>query len=211
MGTEIKAVIFDMDGVLIDAREWHYEALNRALELFGYAIGRAEHLETFDGLPTKTKLEMLTKDRGLPRGLHSFINEIKQQFTVDMTVINCKPTFIHQYALSRLKREGYALAVASNSIGDTVELMMRKARLTEFFDLQLAATDVLNPKPAPDIYLHAIEKLKLNAQEVLIVEDSQHGLEAAVASGAHVLRVADVTEVTYSNIRSRIDEIGSVK
>ena len=51
----IKAIIFDMDGVLIEAKEWHYEALNRALKLFGYEITRAAHLSTYDGLPTKKK------------------------------------------------------------------------------------------------------------------------------------------------------------
>src|SRR2546422_8444783 len=54
----IKAVLFDMDGVLIDAKEWHYESLNRALDLFGMAIDRDAHLATFDGLPTRRKLEI---------------------------------------------------------------------------------------------------------------------------------------------------------
>ena len=62
----IKAVVFDMDGVLIDAREWHYEALNKALKLFGYEITRYDHLSTYDGLPTRVKLQMLTVERGLP-------------------------------------------------------------------------------------------------------------------------------------------------
>ena len=85
---KIKAVIFDMDGVLIDAKDWHYEALNRALELFGYTISRYDHLVTYDGLPTRKKLEMLTKERDLPKELHSFINEMKQQFMTHFEQIN---------------------------------------------------------------------------------------------------------------------------
>ena len=73
--TKIKAIIFDMDGVLIEAKDWHYEALNRALSLFGMEISRFDHLVTYDGLPTKKKLEMLSIERGLPKGLHSFIND----------------------------------------------------------------------------------------------------------------------------------------
>ena len=61
----IKAVIFDMDGVLIDAKEWHYEALNNALKLFGYKISRHDHLVTFDGLPTRAKLQMMTEQEML--------------------------------------------------------------------------------------------------------------------------------------------------
>lgn len=80
--SKIKAVIFDMDGVLIDAKDWHYEALNQALELFGYKISRYDHLVTFDGLPTKKKLEMLTIEKGLPKGLHKFINHMKQIYTM---------------------------------------------------------------------------------------------------------------------------------
>ena len=72
----IKAIIFDMDGVLIDAKDWHYEALNKALHLFGFGINRYDHLTMYDGLPTKKKLDMLSVQNGLPKKLHYFINEI---------------------------------------------------------------------------------------------------------------------------------------
>ena len=58
---DVKAILFDMDGVLIDAKEWHYEALNRALKLFGFEISKFEHIHTFDGLSTKDKLKLLSK------------------------------------------------------------------------------------------------------------------------------------------------------
>ncbi|WP_185022353.1 HAD hydrolase-like protein, partial [Pseudomonas fluorescens] len=60
----IKAVIFDMDGVLIEAKDWHYDALNKALNLFGYNISRHDHLTSYDGLPTAHKLEMLSVEHG---------------------------------------------------------------------------------------------------------------------------------------------------
>ena len=74
----IKAILFDMDGVLIDARSWHYEALNLALGHFGYKISLESHLLTFDGLPTKDKLEILSKTIDLPRGLHEIVSSLKQ-------------------------------------------------------------------------------------------------------------------------------------
>src|SRR5580698_402296 len=125
----IKAVIFDMDGVLIDAKEWHYEALNRALALFGFQISRYDHLTAYDGLPTKTKLEMLSLEKKLPRELHPFINKMKQSYTMEIVHSKCKPRFAQEYALATLKSRGYRLAVASNSIRDSVEIMMHKARL----------------------------------------------------------------------------------
>ena len=101
----IKAVIFDMDGVLIEAKDWHYDALNRALNLFGYNISRHDHLTSFDGLPTAIKLKMLGLEHGLPESLHTFINEMKQSYTMEIIHTKCKPTFIHQHALSSLKKE----------------------------------------------------------------------------------------------------------
>ncbi|MET3119264.1 beta-phosphoglucomutase [Undibacterium sp. GrIS 1.8] len=203
----IKAVIFDMDGVLIEAKEWHYDALNRALRLFGYEISRFSHLTTYDGLPTSKKLAMLSLERGLPSELHSFINEMKQVYTMEMVYAQCKPRFVHEYALSTLKSKGYKLGVASNSIRNTVEVMMDKARLTPYLDQIVSASDVTLPKPDPEIYLTSIAKLGLTPNECLIVEDNDNGIKAAMASGAHVLVVKDVNEVNLENILKRIKQI----
>ncbi|KJJ97121.1 HAD family hydrolase [Pseudomonas sp. BGr12] len=203
----IKAVIFDMDGVLIEAKDWHYEALNKALNLFGHTISRHDHLTTYDGLPTSRKLNMLSVEHDLPVELHNFINEMKQAYTMEIVYSQCKPTFNHQYALSSLKNRGYKLAVASNSIRNTVEVMMDKARLDQYLDLKLSNEDVKSPKPAPDIYTKAIQSFGLSPDECLIVEDNENGIRAARASGAHVLVVEDVADVNLDNITRRIEQI----
>lgn len=203
----IKAVIFDMDGVLIDAKEWHYDALNKALGLFGYNISRHEHLTAYDGLPTSRKLDMLSVERDLPVALHGFINEMKQQYTMEIVHAQCKPTFVHQYALSSLKTLGYKLAVASNSIRNTVDVMMDRADLSRYLDLQLSNEDVKHAKPAPDIYIKAIRQLGLLPTECLIVEDNENGIKAARASGAHVLVVAHTCDVNLSNILGRLEAV----
>lgn len=201
---KIKAVIFDMDGVLIDAKDWHYEALNKALGLFGYEISRYDHLVTYDGLPTSKKLEMLSVERGLPRKLHPFINELKQQYTMDYIYEKCKPVFCHEYALSRLKNEGYHIAVASNSIAKTIQLMMEKSALIDYLDFYLSNQDVKNAKPDPEIYITAINKLGLKPQQCMVVEDNKNGIEAAVKAGTNVMKVVNVTEVNYDNIKKNI-------
>jgi HAD superfamily hydrolase (TIGR01509 family) len=205
----IKAIIFDMDGVLIEAKDWHYEALNKALKLFGYDISRVDHLATYDGLPTKRKLEMLSIERGLPNELHKFINEMKQQYTMEVVQTQCKPRFIHEYALSKLKSNGYKLGVASNSIRSSVEVMMQKSCLYDYFDVMLSTDDITNPKPDPEIYETAIHRLGLDAAEVLIVEDNENGIKSARGSGAHVLVVEDVDDVNYENILSKVRSITS--
>lgn len=211
MNNLIKAVIFDMDGVLIEAKDWHYEALNSALSIFGHKISRYDHLNTYDGLPTVMKLEMLSKEKGLPRELHDFINDLKQKFTMEQIFANCKPTFIHEYALAKLKSEGYKIGCASNSIRDSVEVMLNKSNLYKYMDVIFTAQDVDKAKPSPEMYDLTISKLGLTPGQCLIVEDNENGIIAAKASGANVMIVNDVDEVNISNIKNRISSINKLK
>lgn len=205
--TQIKAVIFDMDGVLVEAKDWHYEALNKALGLFGMEISRYDHLVTYDGLPTKKKLAMLSAERGLPVELHEFIADMKQRYTMEIIYAHCRPRFYHEYALSRLKQEGYRLAVASNSIRHTVQTMMERAALMDYLEFYLSNQDVVQGKPDPEIYTKAIQNLGLRPEECLVVEDNEKGIQAARASGAWLMEVAEVEEVNYHNIMKHIMRI----
>lgn len=204
----IKAVIFDLDGVLIDARDWHFEALNKSLNLFGLSISRDDHIVTFDGLPTRKKLEMLSLDRGLPNKLHTFINKMKQKYTMELIFTQCKPTFHHEYALSQLKKKNVKMAVCSNSIRITLDMMIEKAGLNSYFDFTLSNQDVGKPKPDPEIYITAIQKLGLSPDQCLIVEDNANGLKAAEASGAHILKVNSPNDVHWDNLSTRIQQLG---
>lgn len=207
--TKIKAVLFDMDGVLIEAKDWHYEALNKSLGLFGYEITRAEHLSSYDGLPTKVKLKKLTLEKGLPVELHGFINEMKQQYTVGVIQNLCRPRFNHEYCLSKLRANGFQVACCSNSIRMTIEMMMSYAKLDKYLDLIMSNQDVKNAKPNPEIYTTAMQKLNLQPSECLIVEDNENGIKAALASGGHLLAVKTVNDVTWDNVIGRIQEIES--
>lgn len=196
-----------MDGVLIDAKEWHYEALNRALSTFGYEISKSDHLTTFDGLPTMRKLEILSSNTNLPIQLHGFINELKQIFTMDIALIKCIPTFCHQYALSRLKNEGYRLAVCSNSIRSTVNLMLSRAALINYFEFYVSNEDVVKAKPSPEIYLKAIEQFSVKPDECLVLEDNLNGIKAARAAGAHVMEIHQINDVNYEKITKFIQQL----
>ena len=189
-----------MDGVLIEARDWHYDALNDALRLFGCEISRDQHLAEYDGLPTRTKLERLSKVGKLPRALHDLVNACKQRRTLELIQERCRPVFQHQYALRRLREDGYRLAVCSNSVRRTVTMMTEQAGLAPYLELQLSNDDVAAPKPDPEIYLTAMSRLGLGPRDCLIVEDNDHGLRAARASGAHVLAVSSPSDVTYERI-----------
>ena len=207
MPVKIKAVIFDMDGVLIDAKDWHYEALNRALAHFGFTISRYDHLVTFDGLPTRKKLEMLTRERGLPVALHDFLNRLKQAYTMEIVHARRRPRFQHEYTLSRLKAAKYKLAVASNSVRDSVETMMSYSDLRKYLDVVVSNEDVKVGKPDPEIYLRTMALLGFEPGECLVVEDNDKGIESAMRAGGRLLVVKEVTDVTYDCIEKRIREL----
>ena len=191
----IKGVVFDMDGVLIDARDWHYEALNDALSMFGFTISREDHLSRFDGLPTKTKLDLLTRDEGLPAGLHTTINRIKQERTLRIAAYKCFPIAQHLILLETLKRRKYKLGVATNSIRLTAEKMLSSAGILNSLDTLVTNEDVVKPKPSPEIYIKACENLGLSPSEILVVEDNHHGIEAAREAGCLVLEVGNPADV----------------
>lgn len=209
MENKIKAILFDMDGVLIDAKDWHYEALNRALNLFGIEISRYDHLTTFDGLPTKVKLEMLSSKYYLPRELHPLINEMKQIYTAELIHNRCHPLFNHEYALSKLHQNGYKIAVCSNSVRKTIDLMMEKAELISYIDLIVSNEDVSKAKPDPEMYNTAMNKLRVKPEECIVVEDNPNGIQAGKASGARVLEVSSVYDVNYENIMNIVKEAGN--
>jgi HAD superfamily hydrolase (TIGR01509 family) len=203
----IKGIIFDLDGVLVDAVDWHFKALNRALNLFGYAIDEAEHKEKFDGLPTAKKLEILSETKGLPRNLHSFIADQKQIYTLETIKKNCKACPNITELLSCLKERGYTLGVASNSVKQTIHSVLDQMRITSYFDVILSRQEVARGKPHPDIFYRAIELMNLGSNEALIVEDSKPGIIAANQVTPHVLVVKSPSDVSLSTINPLLKRI----
>lgn len=195
---EIKAIIFDLDGVLVDMPDGHYEALNKALSLFGAKISRDEHTTYFNGLPTRKKIEALEQLGRLPGGLREIINSIKQKYTKEIIPKYCEPDYSKIIMLKRLKRRGFKLACCSNSVKETLHMMLRSAQLFEYFDLILGNDEVSNPKPDPEIYQTAFTRLGVQPSESIVVEDAPHGVAAARASGANVYEVRGVEDVHLS-------------
>ena len=200
----IKLIIFDLDGVLVEAKGIHFDALNRALGK--YAIDWNEHLSIYDGLKTTQKLQMLTERKGLPESSHESVWEAKQYWTLQM-LKELKPNQTLQSVMSALSEDGYKLAVCSNSIRKTVLTVLSKLGIIEFMDLIISNEDVKNSKPHPEMYWKAISLMSCLPEQTLIVEDSPYGLLAASRSKSHILRVANPKEVTYTNILHKLTEI----
>lgn len=201
----VKLIIFDLDGVLVDAKNIHYESLNKALGK-KYSISWSEHLSIYDGLKTSQKLEMLTDRRGLPIKLHQKIWKNKQKFTL-IQLSQLEPDQKLILVMKKLVENGFKIAVCSNSIRKTVLSVLSKLGLMEFMDLIISNEDVQNSKPHPEMYWKAISMMNYLPEETLIVEDSPFGLLAASRSKSHILRVKNPQEVTFENINNKLIQI----
>lgn len=198
----IKVILFDLDGVLVEAKNIHFDALNEALGE-AYAIEWNEHLSKYDGLKTNQKLEMLTKEKGLPVEMYTEVWEQKQKITLQkLKDIEQSSQLIE--CMERLSSEGYKLAVCSNSIRRTVLTVLSKLGIIEYFDLILSNEDVKTSKPHPEIYWKAMSMLGVLPEETMIVEDSPFGLLAASRSKASIMRVVSPREVSYINIKKHL-------
>ena len=203
--SKIKLVIFDLDGVLVEAKNIHYDALNEALGK-KYAISWNEHLSTYDGLKTNQKLDMLSERKGLPVEEHSIIWETKQKLTLEK-LKTLKTDNVLIELMSDLVDCGYRIAVCSNSIRKTVLTVISKLGIMEYMDLIISNEDVKNSKPHPEMYWKAISMMSCLPEETLIVEDSPYGLLAAARSKSHILRVKNTKEVTLQTVKHKLNEI----
>lgn len=198
----INTVVFDLDGVLIDAKPFHFQALNKALPE-PYRISDEEHATVYDGLPTRRKLNLLTMDKGLPPDTHQQIFDLKQTY-FDEYLDRLGEDTQKVLLFNHLRGHGLKIYVASNSIRHTVETALRRMGLHHFVSGILSNEDVRNPKPHPEMYLKAILDAGSAPDQTLIVEDSPVGLRAAYRSGAHVLRVEDPSDVTLEKILAAV-------
>lgn len=202
--TKLSSILFDLDGVLVDACDWHYEALNESLVYFGrQPINRKDHESTFNGLPTRVKLEML----GIPCDEAEKINRQKQKHTIDIIRSSAKIMPEKIELLSYLRANGIKTACVTNSIRETTEAMLSTTGQIDLFDLIVTNEDVKRNKPYPDCYNHAIRTLGVDPQQCLCVEDSPKGIQSATASIAgHIWVVSDPSKVTLENYTRFIGE-----
>ncbi len=193
----IKLICFDLDGVLINnSKQLHYEILNRALQEISpeHVITLEEQSQIYEGLATKTKLQKLTKLRNLPESLHAHIHTKKQEITKEV-FSNYNFNVNHHEMLTYIKQQNIKLALCTNTIRETTDIILTKLDIKKYFDFILTNEDVSLSKPMPDIYILARSKAQIKPFQTLIFEDSVHGLEAARLSGAHVQQVENAEQL----------------
>jgi HAD superfamily hydrolase (TIGR01509 family) len=202
-----KLVIFDLDGVIIDSRELHFDALNAALRKVGeqFVITKEEHLSVYDGLNTTRKLQLLSENKGLPTEKFNQIWQDKQNATFELIPKAPKNGSIN-FIVDQLKLRGWKIAVASNSIRETIRLALDSVNILRYVDYIVSNEDVFNPKPFPEMYWKCMTALKALPKDTIIVEDSHIGREGALNSGGHLYPVKDAYELNGNRFLEMIDE-----
>ena len=203
-----KLIIFDLDGVLIESRDIHYYSLNDALKNVDkkYIISREEHLSMYDGLNTTKKLEMLSEKKGLSKSYFNQIWKDKQKETFKyIKQISKNVDLIKLF--SEIKNKDWKIAVASNSIRETVKLSLLSLGILEFVDYYISNEDVKRTKPYPEMYWKCMTELNVIPKNTIIVEDSHIGRQGAIDSGAHLLPIENANDLTFFKVMNKLNEI----
>jgi HAD superfamily hydrolase (TIGR01509 family) len=177
----IEAVLFDMDGVLVDSEPLHLEAARRLLATYGVSYSQEENAE-FIGF---TDLEVFTilKTR---HGLAPATDELARQFAaglIELLARDAVPLPGVPAVLVGLRRAGYRLALASSSTPEVIAATLRALRIDGHFPTVVSSVEVGRGKPAPDVFLAAASRLGLPPGRCLVVEDSRNGVLAAKRAG----------------------------
>lgn len=208
----IKLIVFDLDGVLMNSRNLHYETLNMALYNYDpkLVISREEHLAKYDGHPTNYKLKLLTKEKGLDPAAYNQIWKAKQDATQSAILSHYTPDAKLQVIMKTLKDRGYLLYCASNSIWVTVKNALSALGIIEYFDYFISNEEVRNPKPSADIYFKCFQRANVSPAETLVCEDSPVGRKAALSSGAHLCPIEDPEDLSLVKIENWLAKINSM-
>ena len=197
----IKVIIFDLDGVLVDTKMIHYDALNISLEKYKFEkISIDDHVKIFDGLPTIEKLNILNKRNRIPKKYFSKISSHKQKITTEILKKKIKKNKKIINMMKNLHGK-YKIAVATNAVNSTLKICLNKLGISKYIDFKLSNENVINPKPNPEIYLKIFIKFGIYPSEALIVEDSHYGREAAISSGAKLLPIKNINDLDLKKVK----------
>ena len=183
----IKAVIFDMDGVIIDSERVHFAAYRKLLEKNGKRITEEQYKPWFGIQPRVTIRNFLGVEDEAK--LKEMALE-KDQYFREFARKELEPMDGALESLRKIKSYGYKVALATAATWGNTELILDKLFLHDFFDAVVTAADTKKGKPDPEVFIKAAEKLGVIPENCIVVEDSKHGIEAARNAGMKCIAVA---------------------
>jgi len=177
----IHAVIFDMDGVLVDSEFLHIKAEKKTFSPYGIELSK-EEINTYMGMGVKMMLKSLIQKYSLPlTGEALFRIHEKNLSEIFQEELEMMPGAME--IISYLKNRKIKLALASSSSLYLINLILQKMHLKSIFDVVLSGEEVANGKPFPDIFIKTAELLNVQPDRCVVIEDSKNGVTAAKNAG----------------------------
>tara|TARA_B100000989_G_scaffold115404_1_gene84850 strand:- start:2051 stop:3424 length:1374 start_codon:yes stop_codon:yes gene_type:complete len=201
----IKVIIFDLDGVLVNTKKIHFETLNKSLKKNKLnSISYEDHLKIYDGLPTKEKLNILSKKYRITKSIRDKIQRDKKIFTSKILKKKISYSKKIEKMFSVLSKK-YKIVVATNAVKETLDICLSKLKVKKYVNFSICNEDIINPKPNPEIYFKIFIKYGIYPKECLILEDSSYGRQAALSSGGNLMPIKEEKEVTLNKITTYIN------
>lgn len=189
----MKSVVFDLDGVILDAKKLHQEAFMNAVREFGHEITNSFHENNLEALSTKQKIIKLIDLGIIPSELSQPIYDKKSEIT-DQKILfaNLTVAWIPEL-LKKLKNDNYKIGMCSNSIKKTIELALSNHNIRQYFDVVVSNQDVSKPKPSSEPYDLIVRLLQAVPNNVIVFEDSRVGIISALKASCIVIPVIEPT------------------
>ncbi len=189
MPESIRAVLFDLDGTLVDTMEAFHKMVNDILKRFNIPERSFNENVKLVGKPSKTIVETILRETGLNVSSEEFSKTMFREW-----VYNYMPKYGRLYSdslkvLKELKNKGYLLGVVSNTSREELPHYLDNFKIREFFNVAISSGDVDNPKPSPEPVLKAISFLNVKPEETIMVGDRPEDVEAGRLAGAHTIAV----------------------
>lgn len=180
---KFKALLFDLDGTLVDSEHFHFNTWNELLAESNIQLEYTDFLKNYAGIPLPGNAKRLKELYEIDSPLELLIAR-KENLTVERLKTSTIELMPHvQETLDFFKEKGLAMALVTASKRPDVDEMFKKNGLEKYFDLLITRSDVVNSKPDPESYNLAVEKLGLEKSDCLVFEDTLNGLKAAKAAG----------------------------
>ena len=208
---KIKAIIFDLDGVLVDTKLIHFEALNNALQkIENFNISFEDHSDKYDGLPTSKKLEILLKKKKIKKKNINLIQKLKKNETDRLLKKKIMYSKKIHHLFSKLSGK-YKLGIATNAVKNTLKICITNLKIAKFINFSISNENLKFPKPHPEIYLKCLVEMGIKPNETLVLEDSHYGRIAAQEAGCVLFPIKKLKDVSLRNINFFIKKLSKSK